>query len=65
VEPAGLLGTSNGWFLVAWCRMRRGARTFRLDRITHATRTGERITLPDLDALLAELPHDLAVPVLR
>jgi proteasome accessory factor B len=65
VEPAGLLGTSNGWFLVAWCRQRQGPRTFRLDRIATAAPTGESITPPDLDALLAELPHDLAVPVLR
>jgi predicted DNA-binding transcriptional regulator YafY len=65
VEPAGLLGTSNGWFLVAWCRTRQGARTFRLDRIMDAARTGEGITQPDLDMLLAELPHDLAVPILR
>jgi proteasome accessory factor B len=65
VEPAGLLATSNGWFLVAWCRLRQGPRTFRLDRITHVARTGEAITPHDLDALLAELPHELAVPVLR
>jgi predicted DNA-binding transcriptional regulator YafY len=65
VEPAGLLGTSNGWFLVAWCRLRQGPRTFRLDRIATAGRTGETITPPDLDALLAELPHDLAAPILR
>ncbi len=65
VEPAGLLGTGSGWFLVAWCRLRQGARTFRLDRITQAARTGETITAPDLDALLAELPHDLAAPILR
>jgi predicted DNA-binding transcriptional regulator YafY len=65
VEPAGLLGTSNGWFLVAWCRLRQGPRTFRLDRIAHVAHTGEMITSPDLDALLAELPHDLAGPVLR
>lgn len=65
VEPGGLLGTSNGWFLIAWCRLRQGARTFRLDRIVQLSRTGEAITLPDLDALLAELPHDLAAPILR
>ena len=65
VEPSGLLGTSSGWFLVAWCRLRQGARTFRLDRITHIARTGETMTPPDLDALLAELPHDLAVPILH
>lgn len=65
VEPAGLLGTGTGWYLAAWCRLRQGPRTFRLDRIAHATRTGEPIAAPDLDALLAELPHDLAVPILR
>lgn len=65
VEPGGILGTGNGWYLVAWCRLRQGARTFRLDRIVQATRTGEAITPPDLDALLDELPHELAVPVLR
>lgn len=65
VEPGGLLGTGSGWFLVAWRRLREGPRTFRLDRIAHAARSGEAITAPDLDALLAELPHDLAAPVLR
>ncbi|MCA9863600.1 MAG: WYL domain-containing protein [Thermomicrobiales bacterium] len=65
VEPGGLLGTGNGWYLVAWCRLRQGPRTFRLDRIARVVRTGEAIAPPDLDALLAELPHDLAVPTLR
>jgi predicted DNA-binding transcriptional regulator YafY len=65
VEPAGLLGTGSGWFLVAGCRLRQGPRTFRLDRIAQVTHTGETITPPDLDALLAELPHDLGGPVLR
>ena len=65
VEPAGVLGTGSGWYLVAWCRLRQGPRTFRLDRIVDIARTGETITPPDLDALLAELPHDLAIPVLR
>ncbi|MFT4039603.1 MAG: YafY family protein [Thermomicrobiales bacterium] len=65
VEPAGLLGTATGWYLIAWCRLRQGPRAFRLDRITGITPTGEAITLRDLDALLQDLPHDLAIPVLR
>src|SRR5262245_8751724 len=31
VEPAGLVGSHHGWYLVAWCRLRQAPRTFRLD----------------------------------
>lgn len=65
VEPGGLLGASSGWYLVAWCRTRQAPRTFRLDRITHIDATGEAIIAPDLDGLLAEIPHDLTIPILR
>jgi predicted DNA-binding transcriptional regulator YafY len=34
VEPLALYHTSNtGWILIAWCRLRKGYREFRLDRI--------------------------------
>jgi proteasome accessory factor B len=64
-EPAGLIGTTHGWYLVAWCRLRRAPRTFRLDRITQVSSTGEAITLPDLDALLQDIPLDFAEPALQ
>ncbi|MGB3799591.1 MAG: YafY family protein [Lewinella sp.] len=32
IEPFALLSTEN-WLLIAWCRLRRGFRYFRLDRI--------------------------------
>ena len=33
VEPAGVVGTRNGWYLVGWCRLREAPRSFRMDRI--------------------------------
>jgi predicted DNA-binding transcriptional regulator YafY len=39
VEPIGLLFGPNGWYLVAWCRMRGQTRCFRLDRIAAPTLT--------------------------
>lgn len=64
VEPAGLFGTQHGWYLAAWCRLRAAPRSFRLDRITHANLTREPITPRSLDAVLADLPFDLAQPSL-
>lgn len=33
IEPFALLSTQDNWLLVAWCRLRREFRYFRLDRI--------------------------------
>jgi proteasome accessory factor B len=52
VEPAGLLTAAGRWYLIAWCRTRRAGRGFRLDRITSATPTGERVQPRDLAELL-------------
>jgi predicted DNA-binding transcriptional regulator YafY len=43
VEPV-LFVTAVGphWYLIAWCRLRRAARAFRVDRIMWAEATGER-----------------------
>lgn len=65
VEPAGLFGTGNGWYLAAWCRLRQGTRSFRLDRITRATLTQEQITPRSFDAMLRELPYDMAEPTIQ
>lgn len=62
VEPAGLFGISTGWYLATWCRLRQAPRSFRLDRITRATLTGESITPRSLDAMLPKLPFELAEP---
>jgi predicted DNA-binding transcriptional regulator YafY len=62
VEPAGLFATRNGWFLAAWCRLRQAPRAFRLDRIAKATVTHEPVTPRALDAVLPDLPYDMAEP---
>jgi proteasome accessory factor B len=64
VEPAGLVGTRHGWYLAAWCRLREAPRAFRLDRIAAATLTTEPITVRPLDAMLPDLPFELAEPAL-
>lgn len=34
VEPFALISTTENWLLIAWCRLRKEFRCFRLDRIT-------------------------------
>jgi predicted DNA-binding transcriptional regulator YafY len=41
VEPVAFAGTRAQWYLLAWCRLRNGARAFRVDRIRAAADTGE------------------------
>ena len=41
VEPVAFAGTRAHWYLIAWCRLRDGARAFRLDRIRAVVDTGE------------------------
>ena len=44
VEPQALAHTGGTWYLMAWCRLRRGPRWFALDRITRADATTEPVT---------------------
>jgi predicted DNA-binding transcriptional regulator YafY len=62
VEPVGVVGTRRGWYLAAWCRLRDAARAFRLDRILDAGLTAEVVPPRSLDALLQDLPIDVAEP---
>jgi predicted DNA-binding transcriptional regulator YafY len=64
VEPHGIVGTRNGWYLVAWCRLRQGTRSFRLDRITGVSLTSEPVTPRSLDAMLPDFPFEVAEPTL-
>ncbi|MGW6281757.1 helix-turn-helix transcriptional regulator [Kribbella sp. NPDC055071] len=57
VEPLRIVHTGRRWYLVARDRDREAWRTFRVDRITHPTRTGARYRFdnpPDPVALVAE-----------
>lgn len=40
VEPLGLIFWGANWTLVAWCKLRNGYRTFRLDRLTKLVESG-------------------------
>jgi predicted DNA-binding transcriptional regulator YafY len=57
VEPFGLAGYGGHWYVVGWCRLRGGGRTFRLDRMLSARVTEERAPLRD--------PEDVAAGLLR
>ncbi|MEW2358436.1 WYL domain-containing protein, partial [Spirillospora sp. NPDC029432] len=41
VEPVTCLVHRDHWYLVGWCRMRRGIRAFRFDRILAVESTGQ------------------------
>ena len=41
VEPFGFSGGADHWYLMGWCRLRDGGRSFRLDRIRAARVTEE------------------------
>ncbi|WP_279537834.1 helix-turn-helix transcriptional regulator [Amycolatopsis acidicola] len=61
VEPAGLLTAAGRWYLIAWCRTRQAGRGFRLDRITAAAATTDRIQPRDLAELLRGSAAERAV----
>lgn len=48
VEPFALLSTREQWLLVAWCRLRKEFRYFRLDRISKLAVLSERFTPHDM-----------------
>jgi len=64
VEPVGLFGTRNGWYLAGWCRLRQGPRAFRLDRIAEVTLTDETIAPRSFNDVLPNLPYEMAEPSL-
>lgn len=44
IEPFALLNTKENWLLVAWCRLRKEFRYFRLDRIKRLETLSEKFT---------------------
>jgi predicted DNA-binding transcriptional regulator YafY len=55
VEPLGLLWGPHGWYLLAWCRLRRGVRGFLLDRMRSAVLLDEPVPPRDDEDLRREL----------
>jgi len=63
VEPVAVVQVGARWYLTAWCRLRDGVRSFRLDRITAAYLTRE--PAPERDLGPIEIPGLEGSPVLE
>ncbi len=67
VEPLGLVFYADRWHLIAWCRLRRATRDFRLDRIGDLQALDETFHGHDdfslIDYLRHEVPEDQLIPV--
>ena len=59
VEPVAFAGTRAQWYLVGWCRLRDGARAFRVDRIESAADTGEPAPRRSYRDLKLDIPDAL------
>ncbi len=61
IEPVGVFYQDNYWHLVAWCRLRKDYRDFRLDRISDIALSGERFrTLhPNLNDFISRSAREL------
>jgi predicted DNA-binding transcriptional regulator YafY len=59
VEPVAFAGTRAHWYLLGWCRLREGARAFRVDRIVAAVDTGEPAPHRSYADLDVGIPHAL------
>lgn len=62
VEAVGFYYGADGWYLIAWCRLREARRLFRLDRISRANLTKESIGERDVDATLGWVPNEVSEP---
>jgi len=62
-EPYALVYYQRHWYLVAWCRLRRDLRHFRLDRIDHLEITGETFVPSPAFSLGADRLEEPAVTV--
>jgi len=59
VEPVAFAGTRAHWYLLGWCRLRKAARAFRVDRIVAAVDTGEPAPHRSYADLHVDIPHAL------
>jgi predicted DNA-binding transcriptional regulator YafY len=70
-DPYGLVYRAGRWYIVGWCHLRRGLRSFRLDRVVSASSMTATFERPaDFDALtylkqsITMIPRAHAVEVL-
>ena len=63
VEPVTFTAVSLRWYLIGWCRLRDGARVFRIDRIRRATLLDERAPERDFDEMKPPPPDYVVRPL--
>ncbi|HEU4593065.1 MAG TPA: YafY family protein [Steroidobacteraceae bacterium] len=70
-DPYGLVYRAGRWYIVGWCHLRRGLRSFRLDRVVAASTLAVSFERPEkFDALaylkdsISQIPRAHAVEVL-
>ena len=59
VEPVAFAATRAQWYLMGWCRLRGGARAFRVDRIVAADDTGEAASPRSYRDLDVDIPDSI------
>jgi predicted DNA-binding transcriptional regulator YafY len=59
-DPYGLAYRGGCWYAVGWCHLRRGLRSFRLDRVEGVRPLGAPFTRPPGFDALAHLAHSMA-----
>jgi predicted DNA-binding transcriptional regulator YafY len=59
VEPVAFAATRAQWYLMGWCRLRDGARAFRVDRIVAADDTGEPASPRSYRDLDVDIPDSM------
>ena len=62
VEAVGFYRGGSSWFLIAWCRLRRDRRLFRIDRMHSASLTSERFAVRGVDETLGWVPGSTSQP---
>jgi predicted DNA-binding transcriptional regulator YafY len=59
-NPYGLAFSSGRWYVVSYCHLRRGLRTFRFDRVTGALAQGRNSERPERFDVVAHLATSIA-----
>jgi proteasome accessory factor C len=65
VRPYAMVYGEGHWYLLAWCTVSEGVRTFRMDRVLDASPKGERFPAPKVQTrpLLENAGHGARFPV--
>jgi len=63
IEPVGFVGSGDHWYLVGWCRLRNGGRSFRVDRIRAVRPTGERAEVRPFESVGGDLVDLVRRPI--